>query len=88
MPRFGLIEREHRTTAKAGASWTLDLIDGGPCGTNSEKCVDVFRGRFTMRTDRDPLTDNDPEWVTVLASNFLDESWVTVLRYKFFGFGD
>lgn len=65
-----------------------ELIDGGPCGINSPIAVFVTPGRSLPLRLSEKLSDGDPEWVTVHITTDLDETWVNILRYTFFGVRD
>lgn len=88
LPSFGLSERPRSKQFPDQARWLGELIDGGPCGINSDISVLIVRGRSRSLGDSASLTDDDPQWVTVLVSSFLDESWISVVRYTFFGMRD
>ncbi len=83
------IEQEKRVKPDARfALWRAGIVDGGLCGTSSSVSIYIEQGKARPITGRGPITDQDPNWVTVTISSDLDESWVNVIRYTFFSIPD
>lgn len=65
-------------------NWISEPIDGGPCGVGAEVSVYIVRGRSREITADGPLTDDDPDWVTVFVNSDIEDTWVNIVRYTFF----
>lgn len=86
LEKLGLKREKKGKNAGEGETWTTAIIDGGMCGTSAELQVVIRSGNNPNLSKMMKVEDKDPEWTTVEVVNFLDESWITVLRYTFFGF--
>ena len=87
LPAFGLSERPD-DPHREDVVWTGKLIDGGLCGFGTDKSVTIVPGRSGPLRYSEPLSDEDPDWVTVLVQSDIDDNWITILRYTFFSMGE
>lgn len=88
LPRFGLAEEPISPWAFAMSRWMGEKIDGGPCGIGTDKSVLIARGRASPPPLTMALTDDDPNWVTVMATTDLEDNWINIVRYTFFACRD
>jgi hypothetical protein len=79
----------HRDDRNDGsAEWTGEIIDGGLCGESSDLWITISPGHEASLTATRNPNDYIPDWTTVTVSSSLDESWLNVVRYTFFGMRD